>query len=105
IADARFAGARVQGVALQHAEATVAMRGGAIDVHAARIDAAGGSAVGAGSFGNGGSVRLSASGIDASAFRGAGIPVSGGRLAAVGVVSGTPRDPRAQAGVALAGAS
>ena len=105
IADARFAGARLQGVALQHAEATVALRNNAIDVPAARIDAAGGSVVGAGSFGNGGSVRLSASGIDASAFRGAGLPLSGGRLAAVGVVSGTQRDPRAQAVVALAGAS
>jgi autotransporter translocation and assembly factor TamB len=104
IADARFADARVQGVPLRGAAATIAMRGSAIDVSAARLDAAGGSVVANGSFGNGGSMRVSASGIDASALRGAGVPLRGGRLAAVGTVSGTQRDPRAQAGLALSGA-
>ena len=104
IADARFAGARVQGVPLRGATATIALRGQAVDVTAARLDAAGGSVVAGGSFGNGGSVRLSASGIDASALHGAGVPLGAGRIAAVATVSGTQRDPRARAGVALSGA-
>jgi autotransporter translocation and assembly factor TamB len=104
IADARFADARIQGVPLRGAAATVALRGKAIDVSAARLDAAGGSVVAGGSFGNGGSVRVSASGINASALRGAGVPLGAGRLAAVATVSGTQRDPRARAGVALSDA-
>jgi autotransporter translocation and assembly factor TamB len=105
IADARFAGAHVQGVPLRGAAATVALRGSAFDVQAARLDAAGGSVVANGSFGNGGSMRVSASGIDASALRGAGVRVRGGRIAAIATVSGTQRDPRANAGVALSGAT
>ena len=104
IADARFADARIQGVPLRGAAATVALRGNAFDVSAARLDAAGGSVVANGSFGNGGSMRVSASGIDASALRSAGVPLGAGRLAAVGTVSGTQRDPRARAGVALSDA-
>ncbi|MBV8750807.1 MAG: hypothetical protein JO103_13965, partial [Candidatus Eremiobacteraeota bacterium] len=104
IADARFQGARIQGVPLRGAGATVALRGNAIDVVAARADVAGGSVVAHGSFGNGGTVRVSASGIDAAAFRGAGLPLGTGRLAGVATVGGTQRDPRAQAGVALSDA-
>jgi TamB, inner membrane protein subunit of TAM complex len=104
IADARFRDARVQGVALQSAAATVALRGNTFDVSSAQLRAAGGSVTARGSFGNGGSMRLSASDIDASALRAAGVPLGAGRLAAVAVVGGTQRDPRAQAGVALIGA-
>lgn len=104
VADARFADARIQGVPLTYAAATVALHGNAVDVSSARLDAAGGSVVAAGGFGDGGSVRVSASGIDASKLRGAGVPLGAGRLAAVGSVSGTQRDPRAQAGVALSDA-
>ena len=88
----------------RRAAATVALRGRAIDVGSARLDAAGGSVVASGSFGNGGNLRLSASGIDASSLRAAGLPVNAGRLAAVAVVGGTQRDPRAAAGVALSDA-
>ena len=104
IADARFRDARIQGVPLSRAAGTVALHGNAVDVSAARLDAAGGSVVAGGSFGNGGSVRVSASRIDASALRGAGVPLRAGQLAAIAVVGGTPRDPRAQAGAALSGA-
>ncbi|HEX3551456.1 MAG TPA: hypothetical protein VHT53_13815, partial [Candidatus Elarobacter sp.] len=104
ITDARFRDARIAGVPIRHADATVALRGSAVDVSAARLDAAGGTVVAGGSFGNGGTLQLSASGVDAAALRGAGVPLAAGRIAAVATVSGTQRDPRAQAGVALTGA-
>ncbi|MDB5029232.1 MAG: hypothetical protein JWO66_2921, partial [Candidatus Eremiobacteraeota bacterium] len=104
IDDARFRDARIQGIPLHHAGATIALRGDAVDVSAARLDVAGGSVVAGGSFGNGGSLRVSASGIDASALRGAGVPLAGGRIAAVAVIGGTRRDPRAKAGAALSDA-
>ncbi len=104
IADARFRNARIAGVPVQHADATIAMRGSAVDVNAARLDAAGGSVVAGGSFGDGGTLQVSASGIDASALRGAGVPLAAGRIAAVGSVTGTRNDPRGHAGVALTGA-
>lgn len=104
IADARFRDARLAGIPLQSATATVAMRGNAIDVGSARLNAAGGSVVASGSFGNGGNLRLSASGIDAGALRGAGLPIGAGRIAGIAVVGGTQRDPHASAGLALSGA-
>ncbi|MDB5042590.1 MAG: hypothetical protein JWN27_3316 [Candidatus Eremiobacteraeota bacterium] len=104
IADARFTGARVQGIALTGAQGTFALRPGAIDVDGARLDAAGGTIVAHGSFGNGGVLRLSASGVDAGALRAAGVPLSGGRVVALAALSGTLAAPRADAGVALGGA-
>ncbi len=103
IADARFSGASVHGVPLGGVSATVALRGSAIDVQAARLDAAGGHVVAGGSFGNGGTLRLSAGGIDGGALRGAGLPLASGRLAAIATVGGTPANPRARAGVTLSG--
>ncbi|MEA2665036.1 MAG: translocation and assembly module TamB [Candidatus Eremiobacteraeota bacterium] len=103
IADARFSDARIHGVPVRGASATIALRGKAIDVRAARLDAAGGHVVAGGSFGNGGTVRVSAGGIDTGALRGAGMPVAAGRLAAVATVGGTQANPRAQAGISLTG--
>lgn len=104
IADARFAGARVRGIPVERAAATIELRGRAIDVHDARLDAAGGSVVAQGSFGNGGTLRISASGIDASALRAAGVPIAGGRIVSVARVGGTASAPRGEAGVTLSGA-
>src|SRR6202043_1154251 len=89
IVDARFAGARVQGIALARASGTFALRPRAVDVEGARLDVAGGRIIAHGSFGNGGVLRLSASGVDAAALRSAGFPVRGGTLVALAGVGGT----------------
>jgi len=104
LADARFTGARVQGVALTRANGTFALRPRAIDVEGARLDIAGGTIVAHGSFGNGGVLRLSASGVDAAVLRSAGIPLSGGRVVALAELTGTQAAPRAKAALALSGA-
>ena len=102
--DARFGAAQIAGVPVRSASVTVALRGRAYDIPAARLDAAGGTVVAGGSFGNGGTVNVSANGIDTGALRAAGVPMNAGRLDAVAAVTGTLDAPRAQAGLALAGA-
>ncbi len=100
----RFGDAAIGPIALRDASATIVQRGNAIDVRAARLGVAGGNVVAHGSFGNGGSMLLSASGIGLDGLGVPGLPVRGGRLTAIARLEGTQHDPRAALGVALAGA-
>jgi autotransporter translocation and assembly factor TamB len=103
IHDARFAGASVGGVPLDALEATVGLRGKTIDVYAARARLGGNDVVAQGSFGNGGSLGVSASGVDLAALRGFGLPVRAGRLTAVVTIGGTAAAPSVSGGIAADG--
>ncbi len=105
IAGARFPGARVRGIALQSADATLGL--GAlptIDVYSARLGIAGRQVTAVGRFGNGGRLRLTAGDLDLAALRAAGVPVAGGRATVVAEIGGTPSKPTAKVVGALSGA-
>jgi len=103
IHDARFSGASIGGVALEGLEATARWRGKALDVYAARVRAGGNDLVAQGSFGNGGSLAVSASDVDLAALRAFGLPVRAGTLSAVATVDGTAGEPNVQGGIAADG--
>lgn len=104
IRDARFAGATIRGVPIASLSGTFGMRGSsAYDIYGARIGVAHGDVVASGSFGNGGTLHVAASGLDPGSFAGR-TPLSGGRLGMVGAVGGTLKAPRAQAGIVLSDA-
>ena len=94
IAGARFDHARVAGVTLDALDATVGIRPSAIDVYAARARIDGDDIVARGSFGNGGTLAVSAGNIGLSALRTAGVPVNSGRITALATVGGTVAAPR-----------
>ncbi len=100
---ARFANASVGGVPLEDLEATLGLRGRAVDVYAARIELGGNDVVAQGSFGNGGSLAVSASNVELAALRGFGLPVRAGTLSAVATIGGTASAPELGAGVAASG--
>ncbi len=100
---ARFRNASVAGASIRSLDATVGVRGrryDTLDVYAARGELAGGTVLAAGSFGNGGTLQLSAAGI-ALAGLGSALPLTGGRLNAIATVDGSIRAPRVTAGVVL----
>jgi autotransporter translocation and assembly factor TamB len=100
IHDARFTGASIAGIALDGIEGTARVRGSAIDVYAARATLDGHDVVAQGSFGNGGTLEVSASGIDLAKLRAAGLPVSGGDVSAVATIGGSAASPHVEGGVA-----
>jgi len=100
---ARFSGASIGGVALDGLEATARWRGNALDVYAARARVGGNDLVAQGSFGNGGSLAVSASDVDLAALRAFGLPVRAGTLSAVATIGGTTGAPNVQGGIAADG--
>ena len=100
IHDARFTRASIAGVALDRLEGTIGMHGKRIDVYAARLRLQGNDVVAQGSFGNGGTLAVSAANIDLAALRSLGLGVDGGDVSAVASVSGTASAPRVVGGLA-----
>ena len=103
ISGARLQDASVGGVALDALEATIGLRGKAVDVYAARARIEGQDVVAQGSFGNGGTLDVSASDIDLAALRGAGLPVRAGTVSAIARVGGTAAAPLVDGGVVASG--
>jgi autotransporter translocation and assembly factor TamB len=103
ITGATFDRANIAGVSLDALDATVGLRGKAVDVYAARARLGGRDIVARGSFGNGGTLEVSASGIDLAALRGAGLPVRTGTVAAVASIGGTANAPSLRGGIAATG--
>jgi autotransporter translocation and assembly factor TamB len=103
VLDARFTGARIAGIALDGFEGSARLHGGAIDVYGARATLDGHTAVAQGRFGNGGTLDVSASGIDVARLRGAGLPVRSGNVAAVVALGGSFAAPRVSGGVVASG--
>ncbi|GAC1523979.1 MAG: hypothetical protein NVS2B8_07160 [Vulcanimicrobiaceae bacterium] len=103
IADARFAGASVGGVALSALSATVGVRAHGYDIYAARATLDGNDVVARGSFGDGGTVAVSASDVDLAALRGLGLPVRAGAVTALAEIGGSTNAPQATGGIAVAG--
>jgi autotransporter translocation and assembly factor TamB len=100
IHDARFTNASVAGIALGGLEATARVRGKTVDVYGAQAEIDGHQVVAQGSFGNGGTLDVSAGGIDLAKLAAAGLPVRGGIVSAVASISGTATSPHVEAGVA-----
>ncbi len=95
IRDARFANASIRGIPLEGLSATIGLRPSTIDVYAAHARVArGGSAVAAGSIGNGGHVAFSVS----------RVPVAGGYADAAATASGSLHSPDVRGALLLAGA-
>ena len=103
ITGATFDRANIAGVSLDALDATVGLRGKAVDVYAARARLGGQDIVARGSFGNGGTLDVSASGIDLAALRAAGLPVRTGTVAAVASIGGTASAPTVRGGIAATG--
>jgi autotransporter translocation and assembly factor TamB len=99
ISGARFQGATIAGVSIDALDATIGLRGKSIDVYAAQARLDGNTIVARGSFGNGGTLDVSTSGIDLAALRAAGLPVRGGTLSAVASIGGTAAAPTVHGGV------
>jgi TamB, inner membrane protein subunit of TAM complex len=99
ISGARFDGASVAGVSLDALDATVGIRGKAIDVYAAQVRLGGNDIVARGSFGNGGTLDVSTGGIDLAALRAAGLPIRGGTLSAVATIGGSAAEPDVHGGM------
>jgi hypothetical protein len=103
IHDARFAGASVDGLSFDRLEGTLAMRGGRLDLAGARLRVAGTEVVAGGSLGHGGTLLISAAGLDLRRLRSAALPARGGELSAIASVSGDPSAPRVEGGFAATG--
>ena len=104
IANARFPGASIRGIALQSANATLGLGLPAIDVYAADLRVAGHDITAAGRYGNGGRVHVTAGDLDLAALRAAGVPISGGRATVIADVGGITTKPTATVLAALTGA-
>jgi autotransporter translocation and assembly factor TamB len=104
IADARFPGASIRGIALQAANATLGFALPTIDIYSADLRVAGHDVTAAGRFGNGGQVHMTAGNLDLAALRSAGVPISGGRATVIADIGGTAAKPTAAVLAALAGA-
>jgi hypothetical protein len=101
--DARFTDARIAGVGIDGFEGSVRVHGRAIDLYGARAILDGHTAVAQGRFGDGGTIDVSASGIDLSRLRAAGLPVRSGDVAAVAAIGGSLAAPHVAGGVAASG--
>jgi autotransporter translocation and assembly factor TamB len=97
---ARFTDASVAGIALRSLDGTVGVRGKTIDVYGLQAGIGNGNVVARGSFGNGGTLAVSTSGIDLATLRSAGLPVTSGNIAALASIQGTAQSPRLSGGVA-----
>jgi autotransporter translocation and assembly factor TamB len=104
IADARFPGARVRGIALQGANATLGIGPRAIDIYSADLRVADRDVTAVGSLGNGGHVQLTAGDLDLQPARAAGLPLSGGHATVIADIGGTVAKPTATVLAALGGA-
>jgi autotransporter translocation and assembly factor TamB len=100
IHDARFTGASVGGVSIDALEATIALRGKAYDVYGARARIAGNDVVASGSFGNGGTLEVSAGDVALAPLRALGLPVTRGNVSAVAEIGGSVAAPSVVGGVA-----
>ncbi len=100
---ARFAHATIGGIALDGLDATIGVRGRTLDVYAARATLAGHDVVAHGSFGNGGTLAVSARDVDLATLRGLGLPVRAGTVTAIADVGGTQAAPTLRGGVAMTG--
>jgi autotransporter translocation and assembly factor TamB len=100
---ARFDGVSVAGVALHSLQGTVGIRGKTIDVYGVQAGIGDGSLVARGSFGNGGTLTVSSSGIDLATLRAAGVPVKAGSVAAIASIAGSAASPSVVAGIAAGG--
>ncbi len=104
IANARFGGANIRGLALQHADATLGLALPAIDIYAADVRIAGHDVTAAGRWGSGGRVRVTAGQFDLAALRAVGVPIAGGRASVIADIAGTAAKPTATVLAALSGA-
>lgn len=104
IANARFPGATIRGIALSGADATLGIGPRAIDVYSADLRVAGREVTAQGSFGNGGRVHVTAGDVDLAALRSAGIPLTGGHATVIANLGGTIARPVGTVLAALAGA-
>lgn len=99
--DARFGDASIDGIALDHVDATVGVRGSQVSVYSARGDVGGGNVVAAGRFGNGGTL-----GVTTSAIRNPNdprVPVTSGTVRLLASIGGTLAAPSADASAIVAG--
>ncbi len=98
---ARFANASIGGLALQGLSTTIGVRGKTYDIYAARARLDGNDVVAQGSFGNGGTLHVSAGNVDLAALRGFGLPVTAGSVTALADVSGSANAPHVVGGVSV----
>ena len=104
VTGARFIGASVRGIALRDADATVVARDGTFDVRAARIGIDGGTIVAAGRIGDAGDLIALTSALPLRPLAGASVPIDAGALLAYVRARGPLAAPRAEIGLAVAGA-
>lgn len=100
IHDAHFSHASVAGVAIDGLEATIGIRGHAYDVYGARLRLAGNDIVARGSFGNGGTLQVSAGNVALAPLRALGLPVIEGNVSALATIGGSVARPTVDGGVA-----
>jgi hypothetical protein len=93
-------GAELAGIPVTSADGTLRYENGRIDVYSAHVQAAGGDFVAAGRYPD--SLAFVASALDADAFRAFGLPVSGGKLSALGSLEGGPSLPSFDGNVSVA---
>jgi autotransporter translocation and assembly factor TamB len=98
IAGARFRGAEVAGLRIDGLAATVGLAGQTLEVYAARARLDGHDIIAQGRLGSGGTLQVSAGGLDLAALRGFGVPLERGELTAVAQVGGTEQAPTVEGG-------
>ena len=84
---ARSAGASIRGVPLDGFDLTLSARGSKVRLDAATAQLAGGALAATGQFGAGGRVGLSVAGAEAQRLGRTGIPLSSGRISAIGAAT------------------
>jgi autotransporter translocation and assembly factor TamB len=101
---ARFPGARIRGIALGGASATLGLsRFPTVDVYAADVRVAGRNITATGRFGAGGTVQLTGD-LDLGALHPAGVGISGGHATVIADIGGTVAKPTAGVVAAFGGA-
>jgi autotransporter translocation and assembly factor TamB len=96
---ARFTNASVAGIALRSLDGTIGVRGKTIDVYGLQAGIGSGNVVARGSFGNGGTLAVSTSGIDLATLRSAGLPLTSGSITALASVDGSAQSPHVSGGI------
>jgi autotransporter translocation and assembly factor TamB len=79
---------------LQNLRLTAGMRSGALDLYAASARIGGSDAFASGSFGNGGTLTVTLSGVNLADLRNQDLPLLSGTASAMMAASGTTNDPR-----------
>jgi hypothetical protein len=105
VSDARFERARLWGVPVQRVAATVGLRKNAIDIYAASVQAAGGTAGMRGSFGNGGHIAAVAGDVDLASLEMPKLLLHEGRVNAAASLRGTQSSPSGSLAVSLSHAA